>query len=80
MEIKNDYSFSALQDSVWSGAVETMETVAKNDKEDELMELLAEVFTLEIPTLTEVNDFLWFEWEFIFETLGISEDESEDEE
>ena len=28
---------------------------------------------------TELNDFLWFEDEFIFEELGISNDEDDDE-
>lgn len=44
------------------------------------MQLLADEFWNEIPTMTEVNDFLWFEDEYIFETLGINEEEDEEDE
>lgn len=79
MEIKMDFDFRRLQDNCWSGAVDTLITVYNNDKEDELMSLLEMEFEFDIPTLTEVNDFLWFEDEYIFEQLGISTDEEEDD-
>lgn len=79
MEIKSDFDFRRLQANCWSGAIDTLITVYNNDKEDELMSLLEMEFEYDIPTLTEVNDFLWFEDEYIFEQLGIS-DEDEDEE
>ena len=71
MVIREDYTFEELKEQVWSGAVDTMETVAENDKEEELMDLLEMEFCMETPTMTEVNDFLWFETDFIFEHLGI---------
>ena len=80
MEIKMDFDFSRLQDCCWSGAIDTLNTVYNNDKEDELMQLLEMEFEYDIPTLTEVNDFLWFEDDFIFEQLGISDEEEEEEE
>ena len=80
MEIKDTFSFSDLQDRCWSGAIDTLITVYNNDKEDELMSLLEMEFEYDIPTLTEVNDFLWFEDEYIFEQLGISTDEDDDDE
>ena len=46
-------------------------------KEEELMLLLDEIFLESIPTLTEVNDILWFDDEMIFESLGIIEEEEE---
>lgn len=79
MEIKSDFDFRRLQNNCWSGALDTLITVYNNDKEDELMDLLEMTFEYDIPTLTEVNDFLWFEDEFIFEQLGISTDENDDE-
>ena len=33
-----------------------------------------------VPTMTSVNDYLWFEPKAIFEALGISEDGEEEEE
>lgn len=79
MEIKEAFGFSDLENRCWSGAIDTLNTVCNNDKEDELMDLLEMTFEYDVPTLTEVNDFLWFEDEYIFEQLGISTDEEEDE-
>ena len=79
MEIKSDFDFRRLQDNCWSGAIDTLITVYNNDKEDELMSLLEMEFEYDIPTLTEVNDFLWFEDEYIFEQLGISDEDEDDD-
>lgn len=76
MEIE---SFWWLEDNCWSGALETLKTIKENGKEDDFMDLLPMYFDMEDPTMTELNDFLWFEDEIIFEDLGIN-DEDEDEE
>ena len=70
MEIKKDYNFDDLRNNCWSGAIDTLETIEENEKEEELMALLEATFE-DVPTETEVNDFLWFEGDFIFEELGI---------
>ena len=81
MEIKKDCSFNELQETCWSGAVDTLNTISKHDKEDEFMQYLEEVFYDDIPTETEVNDFIRFEDDAIFEALDINiEDEEELEE
>lgn len=80
MYIKDDYSFEDLMRHCWSGAIDTLKTIEENNMEEELMQLLADSFWNEIPTMTEVNDFLWFEDEYIFETLGINEEENEEDE
>lgn len=74
MEIKKEVGFEELKKGSWSGAVDTLETVEENGKEEELMALLQEEFFGDIPTETQVNDFLWFESDFIFEQLGIEEE------
>ena len=56
MEIKRDYGFNELQETCWSGAVDTLNTISKHDKEDEFMQYLEEVFYDDIPT-DFVNDF-----------------------
>ena len=71
MEIKKDYNFNDLKDNCWSGAIDTLETIEENEKEEELMALLEDTFE-DVPTETEVNDFLWFDDDFIFEELGIT--------
>lgn len=82
MYIKQDMDFNDLMNNCWSGAINTLNTINEWNKEDELMEHLKDVFDSyfdNIPTMTEVNDYLWFEDEAIFEALGISESENEEE-
>lgn len=74
MEIKKDYNFNDLKKNSWSGAIDTLETIEENEKEEELMTLLENTFE-DVPTETEVNDFLWFDNDFIFEELGIIREE-----
>lgn len=74
MEIKKDYNFDDLKENSWSGAINTLETIEENGKEEELMLLLDNIFE-DVPTETEVNDFLWFDDDFIFKELGIEVEE-----
>lgn len=83
MYIKHDMDFNDLMNNCWSGAIDTLKTIEEHDKEDELMEHLEDIFGScfdNIPTMTEVNDYLWFEDDVIFEALEISEMEEEEEE
>ena len=69
---KND--FYNLFDNSWSGARDTLEDIIKAEKEEEFMELLDEYFgTEEELTDTELNDFIWFERDTIYENLGLDE-------
>ena len=63
--------FITLKNNSWSGALDTLKDIEEADKEDELMYLLEEVFTDTIPTEIEVNNFLWFERNYIYESLGL---------
>lgn len=79
--VTNELDFNDLMNQCWSGAVDTLNTIYDNDKEDEFMSLLEEAFFFEVPTLTAINDLCWFESDWIFEQLGISEeDENKDDE
>ena len=80
MEIKNEYSFYNLVNACWSGAEDTLKTVEEYGYEDELMNFLESYYGDEIPTMTEVNDLLWFEDEWIFEQIGLDPNEDEDDE
>lgn len=66
--------FDDLKKMCWSGAVYTLETIEENNKEEELMDFIEEVFYNNTPTETELNDFLWFDSDYIYETLGIEEE------
>lgn len=87
--------FSVDDFQFWSGAKDTVEDVRKADKMAELETVIETAFEdrKEPPTATEINDFVWFERDFIYEQLGLdkngnlpdedeeeNEDEYEDEE
>ena len=61
------------QFEAWSGAIPTRETILRNRKGDEFMELLEEIFP-DGCSETTLNDFLWFDDDYIFEMLGIEQD------
>ena len=74
MEIRREINdFYALADMVWGGAVDTIADIQNANKEDEFMNFLEAVFCDEVPTDTEVNDFIWFERDYIYENLGLTE-------
>ena len=74
MEIRKEINdFYALADMVWSGARDTIADIQNANKEDEFMNFLEAVFCDEVPTDTEVNDFIWFERDYIYESLGLTE-------
>lgn len=77
--VKKEMTFQDLINNSWNGAIDTLETIEDNDKEEELMSLLYQTFE-DNATETEINDYLWFEWEEIFRLLDINEDEDSDSE
>lgn len=80
IEVKRELDFDDLQEMVWGQAVSTLDTIYQKGKEDELMDFLSTQFEGgEIPTETEVNDILAYDWEYVFDALGISEEDDDDE-
>ena len=74
MEIRKEINgFNELADMVWSGAVDTIADIQNANKEDECMNFLEMVFCDEVPTDTAVNDFIWFERDYIYENIGLTE-------
>jgi hypothetical protein len=65
--------------AAWSGAVDTKNVILENNKAQHF-ELLMEELYPDGMTDTHLNDILWFEEDWIFEMLGINQDEEEDEE
>ena len=63
----------------WSGAKDTKETILNNCKGDEFDNLIEELYPDGLSE-TSLNDLLWFESDWIFEQLGISEEEEEETE
>lgn len=56
----------------WSGAKDTKKTILDNNKGDDFEALIEELYP-EGLTETQLNDILWFESDWIFEQLNISE-------
>lgn len=76
-----DMSFDDLKENCWSGAIQTLEEIEKAGLEDELMSHLADIFYEETtPTLTAINDYLWFDAsDFVLEHLSMDDIDSLDE-
>jgi len=62
----------------WSGAKDTKETILKTNKGEEFDNLIEEIYP-EGLSITQLNDILWFESDWIYEQLGISEEEETEE-
>lgn len=80
MEIKQDMDFNDLWNNCWGQASNILDEIYEADKEDELMSYLEDIFFDDIPTLTEVNDVLAYDWEQIYDAIGMSEDEDDEDE
>ena len=72
-EINN---FCDLQNLCWSGALQRLNEIEEFDLEDEFMDYLEEIFYDTTPSLTEINDFIWFDCDdWIEEHKGEENDE-----
>ena len=60
----------------WSGAIDTYSLVDYHDKLEELDELITECFPDGL-TVTELNDVLWFNKDWVLANLGIEVDDDE---
>ena len=78
MRIAREFDFRDLQYNCWD-CDDVLEAVENADMEDALMDLLEEVFNSDVPTITEVNDLLRFDGDWVLETLGIDPEEDDDD-
>jgi gp187 len=62
----------------WSGAISTWNEIEEANKVDELEYLLEELYPEGI-TDTQLNDLLWFESDWVYESLGITEEDEEED-
>lgn len=63
----------------WGGARDTQERIISEGKADEFDSLIEEMYPDGLSE-TQLNDILWFEEDWIFKCLGITEDEEEETE
>jgi len=66
--IDNDMTLENFD--AWSGAKDTKETIINEGKLEDFDMLIEELYPDGL-TKTELNDILWFEPDWIYETLGI---------
>lgn len=84
MYYRNEFDVNTFE--FWSGACDTIADIDRAGLRDQLGALIEEVFgdDEEPPTDTAINDFVWFERDFIYDRLGLDENgnepEDEDEE
>ena len=55
----------------WSGAKDTKQTILDNNKAEEFNDLIEELYPDGLSE-TNLNDILWFEEDFLFESLSIT--------
>ena len=68
--MKISYELNLSTFKAWSGAVDTLDRIRREGKCEELESILEDCYP-EGMTETELNDLLWFDDEWIFETLGM---------
>ena len=64
------YELNLNSFKAWSGAVDTLERIQREEKCEELENVLEELYP-DGMTETELNDLLWFDSESVYEWLGI---------
>ena len=69
MKIVND-NLSLRNFEAWSGAKSTKQLILDNNKEDDFEFMMEDLYP-DGMTDTQLNDILWFEEDWICETLGI---------
>lgn len=65
-------SFEQLYDQSWAGAKTVLNEIEKANKQEELMAYLDYVFEERVDEI-ELNDYIWFECDDIYEALGMEE-------
>ena len=70
MKITSEMSLKNFK--AWSGAKDTLNKLIELDKCDDLEFILDDLYPDGLSD-TQLNDILWFEDEWIYETLGIEE-------
>ena len=75
-------SFEDLKSQTWCCEF-TLDAIENASKESDFMSHLEELYFMsgeELPTMTELNDYIRFDYDDIFEALGLDEDGNETEE
>lgn len=73
------YQEMTLEDvNLWRGALDTRDTILAHDKAREFEILIENLYPRGLD-LTELNDLLWFDSDWVYEMLGITLEEEQEE-
>ena len=75
MRVTND-NLTLRDFKAWSGAKDTQETILNEGKGEEFDSLIEELYPDGIDEM-QLNDLLWFDEEWLYEVLGIADEEEE---
>lgn len=78
MVIRKEVDFYDIRENARGGATFTLDTIEEKGKEQEFMDLLDELYP-DGADETELNDFIAFDDDYIFECLGITDDEDDED-
>ena len=73
LDVIKDVTY-CLEKELWSGALHTMKVIQENNKYQDLIFLLEDLFP-EPVDITVINDLLWFDTEFVYKELNIEVDD-----
>jgi hypothetical protein len=68
IEIEDIYD---LKNKCWGQASSILDEIDDADLGDDLMSHLEDVFFDQQPTMTELNDYIAYDWEYIYEAIGM---------
>ena len=78
MFVKTDIAdFDAIAKMAWAGAADICQEIIEQGRETEAMCLIEDVFFEEVPTETQLNDFIWFQLGDIMHLWDADEEEDE---
>lgn len=79
MTIQEDLTFYDLQERVWGNAEQILDEVSAQEKEEEFMDYIEMVFADDMnpPSMTQLNDFISYDWEYIYQNIGMECNEDE---
>ena len=79
IKVTQEMDFTDIWSTAWGQAYNILEEIWNADKVEELMNLLEEVFPDEADR-TKLNDFLAYDWEWVYSQIGMPIDDDEEEE
>lgn len=76
MELKTRYTEWSLLDALWAGGKDNAKTLAEAGLWSKAYEMIEDIVEgHENYDLMQVNDLLWFDFDYILECLGYKEDD-----